>query len=149
MPRFHETLRERRAKAGMDEVRASFLLGLNVHEYDDLECHSDEWRSVTPLYTLLFACRLFGIDLAQFAPQTGSAQSQAGSPGDVIKRRRLDQGLSESDFAHRCGFQERFTDLVETGDGILIYPFDIACAVCRTLDLDLVSFLDKTIGPVT
>lgn len=147
---FHEALRKKRTDAGMDDVRASFLLGLSAHEYNDLESYEDEWRTVTPLYVLLFACRLFDIDLMAFAPvQTGLALAAAGLPGETIEQRRTEQGLSKSDFADRCGFQEPFADVVETGDGILFYPFEVACIVCRVLDLDLTSFLNKTTGPTT
>jgi hypothetical protein len=149
MTSFHETLRKRRTEAGMDEMRASFLLGLSVHEYDDLESHDGEWKTVTQLYVVLFACRLFGIDLMKFVPaQAGIAVHQVGWPGDIIRERRTQMGLSGPDFADRCGFTEQFTSVVETGDGLLIYPFDVTCIVCQVLGLEVASFFSKILRPI-
>lgn len=134
----------------MDDVRAGFLLGLSVSEYYDLENYADEWKTVTPLYVVLFACRLFAIDLMKFVPaQAGIAVHQAGLPGDIIKERRTQMGLSVPDFAERCGFTEQFTSVVETGDGLIIYPFDVACIICQVLGLELASFVGKTLRPIT
>ena len=150
MTSFHETLRKKRTEVGMDESRAGFLLGLSSNEYYDLENHADEWKTATPLYVVLFACRLFGIDLMKFVPaQAGIAVHQVGCAGDIIKEQRTQMGLSGPDFADRCGFTEQFTSVVETGDGLLIYPLDVACIVCQVLGLDVASFVSKILRPTT
>jgi hypothetical protein len=68
MSSFHHTLRRRRLEVGMDEGRASRLLGLNNMGYYDLEAYADEWKNVVPLYITMFVCRLFDIDMLEFVP---------------------------------------------------------------------------------
>jgi hypothetical protein len=107
----------------------------------DLEAYADEWRMVPPLFTIMFACRLFEIDLLAFAPQqSGSAMNRDTIAGEAIKLRRETLGLSEPEFADRCGFHSPFTPVVETGDGLLLYPFEVTCTVCKVLELNLSSF---------
>lgn len=150
MTSFRKALHERRAGTGMDESSAGFLLGLSVAEYSDLEAYDDEWKTLTPLYVVLSACRLFNIDLMESVPaQAGVAVSRICQPGEIIKERRVELGLSGPEFAERCGFFEPFTGTVETGEGIIIYPFLVTTDICRVLGLDLASFVSKTLRPPT
>jgi hypothetical protein len=142
MPALHETLRRRRLEMGMGEGRASTLLGITSAGYHDLEAHKDEWEKVVPLYIVLFACRLFAIDILQFVPdQTGVKIEPNKIAGDIIRQRREALGLSTEEFANRCGFHPVFTSHVETGLLLTWWPFEVTRIVCRELGLDLKTFL--------
>jgi transcriptional regulator with XRE-family HTH domain len=138
---FHEELKARREALGFDANRVAQVLGLTPMSYFDLEMHSDEWQIVTPLYVVRFVCRWFELEFLDYVEATQGGRLYRPTPSHtIIRERRQAKGLSEEAFADACGFHPAFTSIIETIDGVALYPFEISRIVCRVLALEQKSF---------
>lgn len=112
----------------------------------DLETYADEWHTVTPFYVLRVYCRLLEIDLVEYIPSSVAHPVVAhGRCGSTIAHYRQLISLSVPEFADRVGIAEHVAPLLEIGDAIIIWPFDVIQFVADALKLDCRSFVKATL----
>lgn len=145
LPALHEAIRTRRHAYGMSEQRLAHILGLSEQSLYDLETYEDEWHTVTPLATVMTACRLLDIDLIAHIPASDRARiRERRTAGDTVKLFRETRGMTLAAFAERVGIETTGAAAIEIGDCLTLWPFDVITCVTDALEIDCRTFVETT-----
>jgi hypothetical protein len=113
------------------------MLDLSAAEYDDLEQHADEWRTVIPFFKVKFLIRLLDIDASEiFERKAETSSLQSAKLSTLIRSRRSELGLTPDQFSNRVGFYPDFCGVIEGHPlGLELYPLQVAVLVAQVLNI--------------
>jgi transcriptional regulator with XRE-family HTH domain len=104
-----KVIRDRRLELGLSDVEVAEKLGLTPSGLGDLELYDDELETAVSLGTVRCLCSLLGLSLRQVLKMpVGDATrpSEHQLPGEVMRLRREQSGVSQLDLAERVGSEE-------------------------------------------
>lgn len=139
---FHTLVRQQRQNLAMSEDDIATILSMTSAEFCDLEAYPDEWRTVVPTIRIKVLFRLLKIDMRRVVcPATKTLEIR--SLNEFIRSRRLELGLSPSEFAEKVGFDQLFCDVIENyALGLELYPVQVAAFVADVLQISSEEFVD-------
>jgi DNA-binding XRE family transcriptional regulator len=153
----NEKIKRRRKELGLSDTEVANKVGLSIHEYGDVEQHADEIFAVVELLRVKEICQMLKFDFFELFDMNCSfcregnqhLESYSLPRNDLIRKRRIEMGLSVEELGDRIGFEEtavkdmeKDTDYLETWpinyvkdlSAITSVPFQILlnvkCAKC-------------------
>jgi transcriptional regulator with XRE-family HTH domain len=126
--RAKEMIKQARRARGLTDIEVAAKLQISVHEFYDLEQHSDEITSAVPLSLVRALCDLLGLALsnvliAEGVLSTGKASESARFESEVGARAlsagRVAKQLSLDDVASAIGFDVSAIGVGEVSDAYL------------------------------
>lgn len=147
MSTFGHDLAAARTKRGYSQVQTAKIGNMTISSYDDLENSNDEWSTVTPLYDVRTLCALLDLDLLHYVPaSSGKKIASFRPPNDLIREAREDLHWSRETLSDKLGHKAVFVSIIEEHSaGLLLFPLEVCGEICDVLQLDLRSFLEKSI----
>jgi DNA-binding XRE family transcriptional regulator len=130
----NEEIKRRRLEVGLADTEAARQVGLSIHEYDDIEQHAREIFEVTELRSTKRICevlrldffRLFNIRCAFCEGSDQYLQYFSTPRNELIRKRRLDLGLSEEELGNSIGFEAiAITDMEKEANYLEAWPIDL------------------------
>jgi transcriptional regulator with XRE-family HTH domain len=133
----------RRKELGFTDKEVASQCGLSIHEYYDIELHSDEIFTVTSLRSVKKLCsilkfdffELFEIPCAFCEENKAFAEEYRLPRNELIRKRRDWKGLSAEELGDRIGFHQAEIHKLETDpEHLESWPLSFILELASQLD---------------
>jgi transcriptional regulator with XRE-family HTH domain len=146
---FAKTIRNRRMQIGLQAAEVAKSVGLSIHEYTDIEQHTDEFETAISMGTARNVCHVLGLEFRSLLGLPNSAPNKTASVSDEIRRAREKQELSQIQLADRIGFSEETIRSSEDIPGFVdTLPLKVLFDLEKALHLEKGCLVRETTPPI-